>query len=816
MATAGFQATKTADSITAQFWIEIEGIRRRYGILAPSWAPGADTGINQIIREYMTELPSMTGQVAEPLNGTTQPHKFSVKILDVEDELTALFSIHDSSGGVTELAVNAGAVGNITVVDATVFTFPCHIYLNRETMYASGRAGNVITIANRGLYGSKAEAHLVTDDQGNPITPQVTDRPTFMHTREVILCESRVGLVEADAVKYRGYLDDYEPQDGTWVLECSGYLKHINVMIGESLARTTLGRALWNEVPVGDPGSSDPPSYYDPDHWLPEDEPATQWNMLVSSAGQFQASGHVVVGEEIIEYKSITNNVDGPLDALNLNSDTTFAIWGAANAAAARGLFAGEILGAAGYVRRYDPWLDLFYDLSVWCVAHPSGAEVREIIHSQRIKDELSIADGDPLLASHVILAFLTSITGDTSNGTYDILPEGWGAAIDQARVDSAGILNVCKHGHISSVDFSPFAITEPTDIKEWLEENILRPCHLFFIETDEGKISIARLYSKNEAVELTTPTVLTEDNLVEIPTFSPGKPPIGEFKININWHPAREEFLGVVNVILSESRVRYQSTARNFEIDCKTVYDGGVSRGRRSWTSGAMGDLPQILATYLSVIHSSFSALPCPIIKFPIFYNQFIDNQVGQVIALTSTQTPDLKNSDRGIKNAFFQIVEATPNPQKSRLDITAWMIGVHDHDSRLLAPAAKVKDWDGPSKKITLEPVIFSDGIMYTYDVDAFIVTDEIMLVDAAYDGLGGGAPEHREIDAVNSGAGPNDCWVTITVVPANVPAPGDYMVTAAYDFCTVTQKAKWAFLADANKLLGAADDDPHVFER
>jgi len=282
-----------------------------------------------------------------------------------------------------------------------------------------------------------------------------------------------------------------------------------------------------------------------------------------------------------------------------------------------------------------------------------------------------------------------------------------------------------------------------------------------------------------------------------------------------MNWHPGRDEFLGKINVILADGRSRYMGTARKFDIECKTLYDHRIGEGRASWLSGEIGDAPDVISNYLRVIWANFATVPCPVINFSVAYNKFVDVQVGQVITLTSTQTPNIKGSSRGLSGEYFQIVEAHPNPEQSSVDCVAWMIGVNDADTRLLAPAAKVKAYAaGPPVTVTLYDDTFTDGVMYTYDIDAFAVSDDVMFVNSQYEGLGGGAPEHGAISAINDSNGADDGTVEFSAAPPNPPGDGDYMVTGAYTNCQASQTAKWAYLADTDPDLDG--DSPHKYER
>jgi hypothetical protein len=545
----------------------------------------------------------------------------------------------------------------------------------------------------------------------------------------------------------------------------------------------------------------------------------TTWCVDCVDTGSFESSGHVIIDNEILKYIS----KDDGEDILRLSGNSNFNRWSTPLITVGRAQFNEFIFGAGGLgppgyeflpIREHarDGSIETtgWYHRPILMQGHSEGAQVRQAIHS----DDFT-AGTDP---ASVILTLLTSIDGDTTNGTYDVLPNEWGAGIDDARIDVAGIENTCDF--IDTLNLAPFCIPEATDCKEWLEENVLRPCHLFFVEDSDGKITVKRLYSKNEAIKYTTPTAITEDVLTEIPRLSMDKMPIGEFTIKMNWDPGNDKFWGTVNVYLGDATEKYLGTTRNFEIEVRTIYDGRTLGGH-NWRSINQGDLPILLDNYLQPIWQNYAQNPNPEIEFEVPYNRLIDVEVGQVVQVTCTVTPDLKNSDRGITSEYFQIVENMPNPGKSTVTCVAWMIGINEADTRRLAPSAKITAYTDPSPRgggavrLTVEDSEFADGDNYTYDTDAFTAGDFVVLVDSEYIALSGaGAPEVCEIDEVGSGVGA--CWIDLTAAPADLPGAGDYVDTASYDSCVSAQKADWAFLADATPTLGAAPDDPHKRDR
>ncbi len=314
---APFTATNSANNILARWYIEIEGLRVRYGNWTPSWNP-ADSGTNRPIKPWFAKpgIPEITGAKAKPLNGSSSPHTFSVKLVDIGDAITALVSISDSTNrNETKLtaAVANDSTTTITVADSSWYSAAADIYVGRETMRATAAPSGTTFTVERGKYGSTAKAHALTDSQGVTKQVRVTDKPLFLYTREVILYESRQGLVEADGIKIKGSLDKIVDRGGAYDFECSGQLAKLDQKIGLNAAVGWLWFTLkpfkWTDderqeqytrfsenVDQGVPGMGY--SYTTPPtHWLMVMDLATPMD-------KFGSSGLVIIDEEIIAYES--------------------------------------------------------------------------------------------------------------------------------------------------------------------------------------------------------------------------------------------------------------------------------------------------------------------------------------------------------------------------------------------------------------------------------------------------------------------------------------------------------------------------------
>ncbi len=803
---ANFSDLNTRDDILALWYIEVEGLRERYGGPGlPSWNP-ADTGTNRPIKDYLHAIPLIQGQKAKPLNGSCTPHSFTIELLDVDDLLTALFSIHDDTNAAGTLMTDdiTAAGVTLTVGDSSVFSLPCDIYVDRETMRATATAvppGTILTVT-RGMYGSEAVAHKVTDKHGNDREVQVWDKPRFIVTRGVTLYESRQGLLEADGIKLCGFLDDIGENNGVYSLECSGLLKRLSAEIGLALGRSAL--VLHLHGPGEKPG--DIPGYgwldIGPGGWtLYGQKKYLTWCMDVGDADIFQSTGWVKVDDELIRYEGKSDpggshlHIDSAFDDKHVSEKVeTYKN---------RGMLYWDIFEQ---VTVGSPsWTSLLgLDISPWTTWHAPGAEVHECFTHEAIWGADNVTAVDPI---SVVLQILLSKLGDGANhGTYDVLPEGWGLGLDASLVDVTGMEALRDSLGVGSLDLK-FCIDKAVSAKKWMEENLLRSALLFFVEKWDGTIGLDRLYSRPEAEKRGADLAIDEDMLLEIPKYKPGKPPMGQFFIKINYYPPEDKHYGVVNVVMGDVMEKLLGVARTFEIECKTIYDNRIGTSGRSWQANSPGSLPEFLANYLGPMYDRFALYPAPVLEVSIPYNRLTDVQVGSVVTLTSSVTPNVKTSARGMNAVWFQVIEAHPEPARAAVRLVLWMIDVHDSAYRQIAPSAKVLSYAAVGPRgfpcITLYDTTFSKtGVK---DYIWFKAWHKIVLLNSKYEELT--PAEVMEIKGVG------DSYIDLVAAPTAPPGDGDFVDTAPYDSCAAAQQDDWSFQAGADDKLGGASDEGHV---
>ncbi len=837
MVTAGFLGTTTRDDIQYECWIEIEGIRRRYGITIPSWAVGiADTGENRPIRPWFTELPQITGQEASPLDGTSTPQSFQVSILDVDDELTDLFSVNKAGNESTVAGsadIQAGSATFSTDDDMSSFwSVGDYLYMNKETMKISNIVGTALTVS-RGLFGSLAQKHYVKDESGNPLQVIVSNRPRYMHTREIILYENRVGLVESDKIAIRGYIDDYSESNGVWTINCPGFMKRMLVMIGEDVPTATLRYNVWgghaavNGLPTWE-SQGTPINESNDQTGIGPTSTCTTWYLDLTKEteyDEFTANGAVAVSGEIIEYvaKEEIKSGTGAYDnfALKLLPDgiTDVGYDNSAITTVGRGQLSKELYGADWVLANKAFNSIAGGNVTVVTIpkrmtSHKTGDQVRQVL------GRASFTAGiDPISVFIQLMVSTGTGTNDDGATNYDSLPRGWGAEIPYTQLDIAGM--ELLRDKFYNYDLPNFYINGGVNLMEWVAESLLRINLLFPIETPDGKISLSRIFSNSEASRMTGLKTIDTDVLLRMPDFEPGPPPIGKIVINANHYPADDEYLLTYNVILGSALSTYRGLARNVEIDCPIMYDS-VRSGEAHLTSANFLESNYILKRFLGPIYDRFAERPMPILTVEVPYNQVADMVVGDVVEVTCPDVVNPINGTRGLTNAFFQIVAAQPDPTSSSLELTLWQTGVHDKRYNRIAPAGKIVSYTGGGgvggkDRIVIEENEFTTaatGDPFDEDIQGFAVGDEVQFVDANYVPANAGAYENIAINGVGPGGGtPSDHWIDLETTPAGPPAAGEYVVFAKYDDCSSDQQDEFAWMSGTDDTLGAAGDGGNV---
>lgn len=811
-------ATTSRDAFRGRWWISIEGLRVRYGTWSPSWGP-ADSGANRPVKPWIVDVPSISAQKAEPLNGDTRGVTASVELLDVGDALTSLFAVHNRSGMARSLLAEEvdATQTEIDVVDGSVFAQDTDLYLDRETIRCTGIAGNTLTVT-RGMYGSQAVAH----SQYNPNLAtsrncEVMDRPQFLHTRELVIYCGTYDLLEADCYAWRGIIDGVNEQDGVWSISASGNLARLKAKIGEKRAHGVLldqlagkyfghgsceddiieGQSNWNNAAhesYRTRGRSIWLGAYE-DLNFPTATTTTRRLVLIEEELLAYEGNHPVTGSLLLD-----GNIDPNADTYMNNIMTP---------PRGRGMFADLIFQMDFGISR--EWSE---DGNIWVYRNPliaPHAAGVEVVHCLWHED--FTAGTDPVSVTLQLL-----LSGNGTGGTYDTLPDGWGLGLPEAVVDITAMENLKPL--VAGVDLK-FAIVDPTSCYDWLKEQVWRPAMLFPVESLDGKISLCRLYSRHEASAIGATVTLDNSKILAgtDPRMTFGKPPIGEMTIKINWDPGADEYWSWVKVTFGNSAEFYKGATQTIEIKCQSAYAAGAT-GQIAGGTADLGNVPPVLAGLIATVFDRYALQPSPQIECEVPFNLWPLVEVGAIVRLTSTTLPNVKTGARGITAEYCQVMEVKPNTRKSCLNLRLMYIGVHDAESRRIAPSAKVKSYTadfGPSQKVKLEIYRheFTSSASSREDLDEFAAGDMVRFYDATC------CPKNAKIESALEILSIDTSGATYDVVMLDInkltypPADGDFMEISDYDQQAHAQQDKFASQVGTDGTLGAGSATGHVRE-
>lgn len=791
------------DAVRAIWWLDIEGLRVRYGSAVPVWSP-ADSGTNRPIVEVISDMPRITAQSIEPLDGSTTPPAATVTLVDVGDAITDLLASSTALASRTELTSDVSdSDTTISVSDSSVFALPCDIYIDAETMRATAAPTGTSLTVQRGMYGSSARPHKITTDQGYTRIVYVTDRPQYILGRRARLMETRSDYTEDDSsyqIAFTGRIESVTDVDGAWQIKIGGCLSSLGKVLGLGAPESNLKYPLWggswdeiNNAPYWSLDDMTPGGQYW--QWRDRGAPGTwrvacpTWYVFPHSASGFPDAEHsIVVGGELIRYLGIKSSgtFAGKLLVLDDRYDgvpnSTVDVYYKHDTYRGRGIMSEQIFTSFALPHaRQIPRL---------MVAHQPGERVKLVVSHHDFT-----AGQDPI---SVLLTILES-SGTGTNGDYDVLPEWYGCGIPEDEIDISSMLEV-RDKYIGTEPIY-FAITDNIEAKEWLEKNILRPYMLNLYETPDGKISICRVKSLHDA-EYDDSIEIGEDDLLEIPGIDYGIPPIGEIAWEINKDPGGSKHYGKINVVFDGTREKYGRLARRIgPLTIDTCYVREITdAGTATLYGGQNNYMAPMLVDYISTVWDRFADTPVPKIDLKLSYAWAARLNIGDVLRVTCSGVPNLLTGTRGLVDTYFQVIEIAPSPNESMIKVVALQLGMNERQHRLIAPSALVTAYNPSTKTVSLSQSVYEDSTASAV-LGHFAVGDAVVFFAPGYDYMVADI-----IANVNLGS------VVLTTGYSGITA-GWIMEVADYDNQVSTQRAKHASLADSSGKLGAANDAGHV---
>jgi hypothetical protein len=447
----------------------------------------------------------------------------------------------------------------------------------------------------------------------------------------------------------------------------------------------------------------------------------------------------------------------------------------------------------------------------------PSDFEVGESITSGAWSadvEEHRVGDGSDLSSRNnplnVFLQLLLSTGSAGSNGKYDTLRAGFGIGIPQDLVDIEAIERL--RDDIFGASKINFVVTEPMPFKEFFEKNLFKFLQVFPFETPDGQISLSYLYTEAEAAVLDDEVGLVSidgDSIeaTSLPDWSAGQIPVTKVEIKYNKHPTEDDYFSKLTVNFARAQNLYGDLGRTIKLETGLLY---LDHTTLAEMSPGDPELPELMGRMLDPMWSRHSSHPVPIIKARAPYSK-MTLSVGELVKLTHPSLPNLRTSQRGFTDEYFQILGGEPDPEGGLFNLTLWQVGVHDLKYARKAPSAMVfaytADGGGAGKaKIDTFRTVFAKTSQM--DLDHFKVGDKVAFLTDTYDPEGAlTSPEIAEIESIT--ADDTSSYIILTTNLTDPPSSRHLVELWDYDNQLSVHKTTRIWLADINRLLGAADD-------
>lgn len=756
-------------------WVEIEGLPYGFGLTAraSSWFAARHYEFRRDgILGLLLDLPAGVEQEVEPFEAHSSIGQLTASVIDdpngVVRAMYANIARTDGWGRLgQDLAAPAASSATPATADVTM-TAPAGtqvgdlLYVGRETMRVAALPGGGVVTVYRGVFRPTApiERQAYTHTTGDIVTRY----PRFLATRRAYFYAAPLGGTDADKVaRWAGTVRGVKMRRGLAAVD-------ITIESVESDLRVKCFEGqVRGKLVVGVRGA-------DGTYEAEDGEPAPLTNRLrlepSSLSGRAWVDGERIVfrlGDEIITGR-LQANATYP-NEIHFDDPATYP-------EDARGLFATAAL------------------------PHAIGDEVVEVLPvigknaNGSVEERVSrFSQGDNPL--DVALQFLLSDTGDGSNGTFDVLPDGWGRKIDASRVDAAGIralrdrwLPVAREVRI---------ISEPFVMKELLAD-ILR-AHLCYPVTLLDDVLTFRFLGP--PMPDATLRAVTAADIIGTPEWSGEiERVVGRSVLRCDYDPIEEEyrqtFKGEFQGPGTEAQEFYAGLFETVELEARGQWSGN-DPGAAKFGARLTTDAETTALRHFDLVRDR-RARPFPKIGLECHYDA-LDITPGDLLAVTVDGLPDVMTGAVGLSAAVCEARRRAVDDRGGRVGLTIVQTA-HGRQHRLVAPSAIVAT-GATASSLALTAHVFTDSAG-AEDGASFPVGAKVSVWSAD---LGTLRASGRVVTGYAAGA--------LSFTGGNVTATaGDVVLLDDYSTQPAAVKALFAFLADNSNppLLGA--DPAHEF--
>jgi len=708
-----------ATNVRWHFAVDVRGLP--FVFCSESTAVADITELQETGRQYLPVLAGVPEHGGDAIDYTQRRAiGGSLQVRLVEDASGTLASIiKPRQRRYTWLASDESTTSVLWAVgDNSAMSVPSWLYVDGETVRVVGKVFGDVAVA-RGCFGSVAQKHLGTSSQGADVYFDVWSAPPTWAGRR-----ARLWVYATNA---SGALIAYESLgsftlDGTPVYDGAGIWTLAASPLIDSYSRRKLGvacteehGAIWRHL---DDGATSKLNFFPRRKNL--------WSFLTTSNTTYQ--------------RALLKNANGDAAIMRLAIDATDLTNGIVDCS---GTEDGRIVRSH---TRVESGQSPFDDLSagVWWI------DVKERITAKHF----SLLTGN---FSDVLLTALESRYGDSTNGTYDLLPgvdtdmtgafDGqFGAGLSSSEIDETTFeeqLAVAPPG-LSLVIDETFSVGD-------LLSDACTVIGLFWYADRAGLLQLKRL-SEDESTSVLT---LSESNVLGEPRVSyDDTGVIPHLKVLSNYDPVTGEYEGSLDLIDYNLTRRYPDKKDTVEVKSRLLcfdFAGGAQQLRPV----APKETVQFGLRRLQVQ----SGRGRVIVSLQASHEAY-SLEIGDVVTLTLPDFPDLEGTTLTGKTG--RVCGWRPDFAAGTV---ALQIEILDAVIRF-APSAEVASYDAGTGVITLASRDWSAGGL------GFTAGSTVRLYDAASPATTG---ELLELSAVSAGT------VTLLSAPVHTPAAGDWIEMA-----------------------------------
>jgi hypothetical protein len=265
-------------------------------------------------------------------------------------------------------------------------------------------------------------------------------------------------------------------------------------------------------------------------------------------------------------------------------------------------------------------------------------------------KTSITLGPAHPaILALRVLLS-----TGTGTNGPYDVLPQDWGAGVDQALVDVAAF-EALANQVLPTAQFQ-FSLVGPADAAAFVAQQLLWPLGAVLWASPDGRLSVKRI--------LVAPgsPVATLD-VSAIVTWGPwtagDRDIVNVIDVRYDWRPTELPGDGQQTRHDYQTRQQFEATQSIRKYGRRLV--NGIGRphtwaGVRTTLNGQA-----VLDNYATLIFSRW-ADPSPLLPVTLLYRHH-NLSLGDFVGLEHPAIPNLSTGLRGLTGTVMQIMDIRPS---------------------------------------------------------------------------------------------------------------------------------------------------------